>query len=203
MSKRLSRARMVKETRGAAVVEFAVLFPMLILLLMGTLDFGLAFNAGRQTEDTLRSAARLGAAEGLKRDTDYTVLRAVASQNNGNGLGQPTGQIARVVVYKAVGDGSVPDACWTGSVAGICNSYAGTILNSLSATNFSHSNCSGDLDAAWCPTSREAAFLSGANLGVAMRIERSPLLGEVNGQGLGVSTIVRRVVFRMEVRSSS
>jgi hypothetical protein len=186
------------------VVEFAILLPILMFLFMGTIDIGLAFNAGRQAEDTLRAAARLGAADGIKRPADYTVLRAIAAQNGGAGLGQPEGKIDRVVIYKATGTGEVPVACWTGSVADLCNSYQGSILDTLvSPAGFTNPNCAGDLDAAWCPTARRAAFDEGANLGVAIRVTRKPLLGEWNGESLGVSEITRRVVFRMEVRTES
>jgi Flp pilus assembly protein TadG len=43
--------------RGAAAVEFALLLPMLLLLLFGLIDFGRALNA----QITLTQAARVGA----------------------------------------------------------------------------------------------------------------------------------------------
>lgn len=43
--------------RGAVAVEFAILLPVLLLILMGTMEFGRAFN----TQTSLTAAAREGA----------------------------------------------------------------------------------------------------------------------------------------------
>ena len=44
---------------GAAAVEFALLLPLLILLLFGFIQFGTAFNARIQATNAAREAARL------------------------------------------------------------------------------------------------------------------------------------------------
>jgi Flp pilus assembly pilin Flp len=46
---------------GAAAVEFALLLPLLVLLLFGFIQFGLAFNARIQATNAAREAARLAA----------------------------------------------------------------------------------------------------------------------------------------------
>jgi Flp pilus assembly protein TadG len=48
---------MSRVERGAIAVEFAILLPVLLILLMGIIEFGLAFN----TQITLTQAAREGA----------------------------------------------------------------------------------------------------------------------------------------------
>ena len=53
----LKIVRMLRDTRGVAAVEFAFAFPILILLLVGTLDIGRAL----WTASTLDHAAREGA----------------------------------------------------------------------------------------------------------------------------------------------
>ncbi len=55
MSRR--RARNFRRDRGAAAVEFALLLPVLLLLVFGLIDFGRALNA----QITLTQAAREGA----------------------------------------------------------------------------------------------------------------------------------------------
>ncbi|MET7276857.1 TadE/TadG family type IV pilus assembly protein [Kribbella sp. NPDC005582] len=47
----------VREDRGATAVEFALLLPMLLLIVMGIVDFGRMLNA----QQTLTQAAREGA----------------------------------------------------------------------------------------------------------------------------------------------
>jgi Flp pilus assembly pilin Flp len=44
---------------GAAAVEFALLLPLLVLLLFGFIQFGTAFNARIQATNAARDAARL------------------------------------------------------------------------------------------------------------------------------------------------
>ena len=46
---------------GAAAVEFALLLPLLVLLLFGFIQLGLAFNARIQATNAAREAARLAA----------------------------------------------------------------------------------------------------------------------------------------------
>jgi Flp pilus assembly pilin Flp len=44
---------------GAAAVEFALLLPLLVLLLFGFIQFGIAFNSRIQATNAAREAARL------------------------------------------------------------------------------------------------------------------------------------------------
>jgi Flp pilus assembly pilin Flp len=44
---------------GAAAVEFALLLPLLVLLLFGFIQFGLAFNSRIQATNAAREAARM------------------------------------------------------------------------------------------------------------------------------------------------
>ena len=48
-----------RQQDGAAAVEFALLLPVLILLLFGFIQFGLAFNSRIQATNAAREAARL------------------------------------------------------------------------------------------------------------------------------------------------
>lgn len=179
--------------RGAAAAEFAILLPLLVGLMAGILDFGVALNTARNTTSNLRAAARQGAAVGTNRGADYAVLLALAA-----GSSHTEGEVERVVVYRATGDGKPPEACFSGSVAGLCNSYPGSALTSLDKNDFMAANCVGDADQAWCPTTRKAAIDAGDRFGVAVRVQRAPLLGNA----LGVETFTRHAVFRLEVGPS-
>jgi TadE-like protein len=50
-------------TAGAAIVEFAVALPLLIVLVVGIFDFGGAFNVKQELGNAMREAARFGAAQ--------------------------------------------------------------------------------------------------------------------------------------------
>ncbi len=56
----LARASTVQE-RGAALVEFAILAPLLILLLMGIIEFGWIFGQFNQIRHAAQEGARWGA----------------------------------------------------------------------------------------------------------------------------------------------
>src|SRR3972149_2815490 len=51
---------MTREGRGQALVEFALLLPVLIVLIMGVLDFARAFNVLQVVTNAAREGARVG-----------------------------------------------------------------------------------------------------------------------------------------------
>ena len=50
-----------RDQDGAAAVEFALLLPLLVLLLFGFIQFGLAFNNYVALTDSVRAGARTAA----------------------------------------------------------------------------------------------------------------------------------------------
>jgi Flp pilus assembly pilin Flp len=64
--------------RGAAAVEFALLLPMVLLLLFGIIDFGRALNAQITITEAAREGARLGAL-GVAAATVVTRTQAAAT----------------------------------------------------------------------------------------------------------------------------
>ena len=78
-----SRAR---SERGAAAVEFAIIAPLLFMLIFGMLQYGLAFF---QIQN-LRSAAREGARVAAVRGTPADVSLAISDASTGS-LSYPSG----------------------------------------------------------------------------------------------------------------
>jgi hypothetical protein len=130
------------------MVEAAIVTPLLFMLVFGIIEFGLLFKDYLTVANATRTGARVAAQVGASPTADHAILQAV---KGGSGAMDP-GKIQRVVVYKASGfDGDVPEACKTGSQAGVCNSYTGADL-SRPVGDF---GCgAGEPDASWCPTSR-------------------------------------------------
>lgn len=60
MIRRISR-RMTKEERGQAMVEFAIVVPILLLLVFGIIQFGILFNHYQTLTDAVRVGARQAA----------------------------------------------------------------------------------------------------------------------------------------------
>jgi hypothetical protein len=56
-----ARQRLVKDTRGTALAELALVLPLLLLLILGMLDFGKAFNEWIDETHLANEGARLAA----------------------------------------------------------------------------------------------------------------------------------------------
>lgn len=94
MSRR--RPRYTSRDRGAVAVEFAILLPVLLLLLFGIIDFGRALNAQIALTQAAREGARLDA---LNQPNLQTRTQAAAA-----GLG---GAVTVTLVYQCQpGDGA-------------------------------------------------------------------------------------------------
>jgi hypothetical protein len=82
--------------RGQALVEFALVLPVLLLLIFGIVEFGLAFNAAVSVNFVSRGAALLAAEGGRAEGTDCMVLRAI--EQDMTAPASPT-RISRVEIY--------------------------------------------------------------------------------------------------------
>src|SRR5919197_486237 len=63
--------------RGATLVEFALIAPLLMTLTFGLLEFGLFFKNYLTVANTTRTAARVGSSVGKSADADYQILQAI------------------------------------------------------------------------------------------------------------------------------
>ena len=53
--------RLIKANKGQALVEFALILPLLLLLIFGVIEFGRIFGAELTVNNSAREGARLGA----------------------------------------------------------------------------------------------------------------------------------------------
>jgi hypothetical protein len=115
------RSRRGRNERGVALVEAAFIFPVLALLVFGSLEFGLLFKDYLTVANMSRAGARIGAADGSTQVTDYDILQAVKASGNA----VPSASIKAIVVFKAsAGTSSLPNVtCETASVTNVCNFY--------------------------------------------------------------------------------
>lgn len=107
---------------GQGLVEFAMLVPVFLLILLGMLEFGFAFNHNLTLESATREGARAGAAmaDGSQKDTtcggtiltaanvDPLVIAAVQRVLESPGSMVDMGQIQAITIYKVSNDGSIP-----------------------------------------------------------------------------------------------
>jgi Flp pilus assembly pilin Flp len=94
--------RLGRREDGAAAVEFALVLPLLVLLVFGIIEFGMAF---RDTL-TIASATRTGArtASALSRDPHFNDATVAAMDQAVSAL--PDGAIQQLWIYKADPSGS-------------------------------------------------------------------------------------------------
>lgn len=65
--------------RGATIIEAALVFPLLILIIMGIMEIGLAFKDYLTVSYISREAARVGALAGNDADADCSILRGIGT----------------------------------------------------------------------------------------------------------------------------
>ena len=171
--------RRARGSRGAALLEAALITPLFLSLLFGSIEWGYGFLDRLTTKNASLVGARAGASEGTNTDADYEILQAVKQAS----AAANATKVTFVVVYKAASyTASVPASCLTASQAGVCNRYSGSDFT-LPLGSF---GClSGSRDTSWCPSTRKTA-LSGAKgppdyLGVYVQLHHTNLTGFFGG----------------------
>jgi len=85
----------LRDQRGQALVEFAIILPIVLLILLGVVDFGLAFNTQNDQSNLANQAVRLAdvnlctqcqASDGNSRIVRYVAEQADTKQLSNNGL---------------------------------------------------------------------------------------------------------------------
>lgn len=165
---------------GAVVVESAIVLPLVLAFLCGTIDMGVAFRDHIQLENALRSAARIAAAGQNVGNTDQLALTSLAASL----VGMKNAEVTRIVVYETDATGAMSSGCNTtlastavGTKAGnsttanrFCNIYSRDQMNSAgTSTNFTAANATScpsvALDSTWCPISRVIALTGDGSAG--------------------------------------
>ena len=186
--------------RGAVLVEFAIIAPVLVLIVAAIFEFGLAFRDSMTLSNALRSGARVGSNAGRERAADYTILKSVEAAMTEF----PTARVERIIVYKAsTADSAVPSACLavagSGGVNGSCNVYLASDMARPLSDFTGTTSCTGSSpDRYWCPTTRQNQQALGADyLGVWMQIRYDFVTNVFPGTGI---TIRDRAIMRLEPR---
>ena len=88
---------------GQSLVEFALVFPIFVTMLMGIIEFAFVFNALLGVNFASRDAALAGAEAGDTLGADCVILRAVD-----DAVGPPTSdeRIVSIAIYRASPNGT-------------------------------------------------------------------------------------------------
>ena len=150
--------------QGTVLIEGAIAGLLFFTVLLGVIEFGLAFFDYLTTSNMSRVGARTGSTLGHTTAADYQILQQVKAATSS----MPANSIQAIVVYKASGIGGAPPAgCKTASsAANKCNFYTPSNF-STPLTTF---NCT-TIDQYWCPTTRKDAASDPPDyLGVYIRV---------------------------------
>lgn len=191
--------------RGLAVVELAIVVPIISLLVLGVLEFGFLWGSVNRIERTVQNSARTGSGQGDNRYADYDTLRSVAATL----AGTDGAEIERVIIYDSLtGDGAVPADCLSIPATGTapkgvlesCNVYSAQQVladnpGSFGSSTLALDDCgTGAWDAAWCPTGRSRSTDDPDYVGVYLEVTytgRTSLIPTT-------MTVERRAVYQIE-----
>jgi len=103
-SNKSTRRHRERSERGAAMVEFAIVVPLIVMLVFGALEFGLAFKSRLSYSHAVAGAARIGSVMGTDDGADFAILQAVEAGLVG---AVDPSSIDKVIIYKANPNGSM------------------------------------------------------------------------------------------------
>ena len=187
-----------RDERGAVLIEFVLVAPVLILFALGILEFGNAYSQIGSVERAAQQGARAVSSMGNGRYADYEALRAIDASTRG--LSGVT--VEKVVIFNAtsITDGEVPDSCLTSSRSGLCNTYTGAQVRSPNPSGFGGDSgedaycASGAWDSAWCPVGRPRDHNNRTRIGVHLVLTYHPITQMFPGE----ITIERTAVYQIE-----
>ena len=192
-----------RDDRGLAIVEFAIVVPLLAMLVAGIIEFGTGWRDKLTVSSGTRAAARVVSNLGDSRQADREALETLrAALASMEGV-----TIEGVLIFEASSaDGSPSALCFTpsgdpqGSATGNCNYYTASDLASLGPADFTDGSCAGEPDANFCPlTERETDQSAGLTpVGVWVRVERDWYTQVFPGDGY---TLTDSTVMNTEPRS--
>ena len=88
---------------GASLVEFAMIAPLLFVLIFGIVEMGLAFRDRLTVSSAVSAAARIGSVVGTEPEADFATLQAITAGLNGQ---IDPGNILEVYIYRSDEKGS-------------------------------------------------------------------------------------------------
>lgn len=182
------------------MIETVLMLPFLVLMMVGILEFGMAWRDSITVSAALRQSARTSASQGASGSSDFYALQSL----NAGLAGIPSDAIRRIVVYNATTNATPDPTCLgltapsgqTGARA--CNVYDASAL--LLASSAFSSGASGSCPASavdrwYCPVTRNVVQSSGADA-VGIYIElRHDFASRIFGAGL---TIKDKFIVRLE-----
>ncbi|MFV0260385.1 MAG: TadE/TadG family type IV pilus assembly protein [Acidimicrobiales bacterium] len=163
----------MRSERGSALVETALILPVLVLLTAAVVDFGTAWQKRAATEESARVAAVTGFATGDAPNHDEKVVQALWRDLYGRNVSG----LEWIVIFDGDRYGSVPPVCTTrsaikaGGVNGVCTAYSPAAIASIvDGTAVFDDTCADNPDRRWCSPRRSVP--GGWTVGISYSIRQ-------------------------------
>lgn len=199
-SKFATLKRRWKNERGAVLIEAALAVPILMFVILGAVEAGMAWEAKSATTSGVRTGLLRAASIGDKPETDLRILQSIIGEVGADNVEN----LEWVVVFDASGsnDAATIETCRLaeagGGVAGLCNTYgSGTQFADVVAgtiTQAGHFDDGGNvitggyscdstkIDSNWCAPGR---LVNGdVEIGVALKYQHTWFTGIFPGNGV-------------------
>lgn len=171
---------------GAVIVEAALALPVLGVIMLGLLEFGMAWHESIVLDRAMSVAARTGSNMGAGSLADFETLRSLDAAL----AGLTDSKVKRVVIWEVNSTtGVLPTQCDItpaegslsplGSAAQNCNIYSEAQMQAQTPANFgSGGTCaSSDWDKQWCPGTERDNGSSVDYFGLMVELEYDTLTG--------------------------
>lgn len=183
------------------LVEAAIAIPLLLMLIFGAIEAGMAWEAKSASTSGLRTGLLRAASLADRPETDLRILQSVVGEVGGDNVGN--------INYVVIFDASGPDPAATvaacaaaaagGGISGTCNTYTTGDLGEVVAGNWTSGpagnfddgsnggvgtyTCdTSKVDSNWCAPSRIIA--GPAEVGVAISYQHNWFTGVLPGNGV-------------------
>ena len=171
--------------RGAVIVEFALILPLLVILTFGLIEFSSAYHVRSATADAARAGARVGSAQATNPAFETSVVQAVNAALSSTPADEPQ----ELWIYKANNAGYPGSGTGFSSCSGNCIKYSW----SKGARAFTGSSGS------WAATSHQVCKQPYDEIGVYIKVDH-PFITKLFGSSV---TLTDHAVFRFEPVASS
>ncbi len=181
---RLRKRRAAAKQRGAILVELAFVVPVLMLIVVGMFEMGMAWRAKISTTQAVRQSVRVVSHLGndpLVQVDREALLALRASMNTQWAF------VNYVVIYKADNAGGMTNStCHTASVTNVCNYYGPALLADLdNNANPTWNDAHSSVKYKW--STRSDAVLTPDHVGVFVEIDHDWQTNMFPGDGVAIS----------------
>jgi TadE-like protein len=159
------------DERGSALVEAAIIIPVIIFLTFGCIEFGFAFNEQGTVRSATRAAARAASTQPKAANAAFEAAAIDALNASANNL--VNGEPEFALIYDAQGgtfEPTTPSQCGSDCVYYDWNGSSFTYMSG-----------------SWPPTSRGACPGQSDRVGVFMKVHHEYLTGLFSDAGLGLT----------------